>query len=325
MGSAVTVEDGRPVLVEPLPAEGAGRGFLARGLRLLTKERAPRGMAWAIALSILPGTVIFAIFFVIPLGTLIVTSFSRWGLLGFEWTGTENYDRLIHDEVFWKAAKNTALYAAAAVFIQVPIAVIVAMILSQRIRGWRVFRTILFIPVVISGATYALIFASFYNARYGPLNRILDVIGVEGRDWLFEIPTALPAVAATYIFAIGFQMVLVMTEITAIPLEFSEAAEVDGASRFQRQFYITLPLLRHVIGTCVLLALLASLAFFDLVYILTSGGPADATVTLTVYAYRQYTADQWGYANAIGVFIVVTGFLLILTTRRLFRLGEREL
>ena len=119
MGSAVTVEDGRPVLVEPLPAEGAGRGFLARGLRLLTKERAPRGMAWAIALSILPGTVIFAIFFVIPLGTLIVTSFSRWGLLGFEWTGTENYDRLIHDDVFWKAAKNTALYAAAAVFIQV--------------------------------------------------------------------------------------------------------------------------------------------------------------------------------------------------------------
>jgi ABC-type sugar transport system permease subunit len=328
MGLPVTVEDGgRSALAEPFPAERAGRrrGYLGRGLSLLTKERAPRGMAWPIALSILPGALIFATFFLIPLVTLIVTSFSRWGLLGFEWTGTDNYSQLIHDSVFWKAVKNTALYAAAAVFIQVPIAVIVAMILSQRIPGWRVFRTILFIPVVISGATYALIFATFYNASYGPLNRILDAIGVKGHDWLFEIPTALPAVAATYVFAIGFYMVLVMTEITAIPVEFSEAAEVDGASAFQRQFYITLPLLRHVIGTCVLLSLLSSLAFFDLVYILTSGGPADATVTLTVYAFREYTADQWGYANTIGIFIVVSGFLLILLTRRLFRLGEREL
>jgi raffinose/stachyose/melibiose transport system permease protein len=328
MGLPVTVEDGgRSALAEPFPAERAGRrrGYLGRGLSLLTKERAPRGMAWPIALSILPGALIFAMFFLIPLVTLIVTSFSRWGLLGFEWTGTDNYSQLIHNSVFWKAVKNTALYAAAAVFIQVPIAVIVAMILSQRIPGWRVFRTILFIPVVISGATYALIFATFYNASYGPLNRILDAIGVKGHDWLFEIPTALPAVAATYVFAIGFYMVLVMTEITAIPVEFSEAAEVDGASAFQRQFYITLPLLRHVIGTCVLLSLLSSLAFFDLVYILTSGGPADATVTLTVYAFREYTADQWGYANTIGIFIVVSGFLLILLTRRLFRLGEREL
>jgi ABC-type sugar transport system permease subunit len=321
------VEDGRSALVEPFPAEPARRrrGYLARGLSLLTKERAPRGMAWPIALSILPGALIFAMFFLIPLVTLIVTSFSHWGLLGFAWTGTDNYSQLVHDSVFWKAVKNTALYAAAAVFIQVPIAVIVAMILSQRIPGWRVFRTILFIPVVISGATYALIFANFYNASYGPLNRILDTIGVKGHDWLFEIPTALPAVAATYVFAIGFYMVLVMTEITAIPVEFSEAAEVDGASAFQRQFYLTLPLLRHVIGTCVLLSLLSSLAFFDLVYILTSGGPADATVTLTVYAFRQYTADQWGYANTIGIFIVASGFLLILLTRRLFRLGEREL
>ena len=120
-------------------------------------------------------------------------------------------------------------------------------------------------------------------------------------------------------------MILVMTEVTAIPLDILEAAQVDGATRLQQQLKIVLPLLRHVIGTCVLLSLLSSLAFFDIVYILTSGGPNNATVTLTVYAFQQYTADQWGYANAIGVFIVVAGFIVIVAMKKLFRIGEREL
>ena len=133
--------------------------------------------------------------------------------------------------------------------------------------------TILFVPVVISGAAYALIFANFYDASYGPLNRLLSVVGIGGRDWLFNIHTAIYAIAGTYIFNIGFFMILVLTEITSLPLELSEAAEVDGASRLQRQRYITLPLLRHVIGTCVLLSLLSSVSFFDIVFILTGGGP----------------------------------------------------
>jgi raffinose/stachyose/melibiose transport system permease protein len=288
-------------------------------------ERAPRGMAWPIAVSILPGAALVAIFFLIPLGVLAVSSFSQWSVLGFDFIGVGNYTRLIHDPVFWKAVKNTCLYAAAALLIQIPLGVIVAMILSQRIRGWRFFRTILFAPVVISGAAYALIFSNVYNPRYGLLNRALDLVGLHGHDWLFETSTALPAVIGAFVFTIGFFMVLVMTEITSIPLELSEAAEVDGASKLQRNLFVTLPLLRHVIGTCVLLSLLGILGFFDLVYILTNGGPADRTVTVTVYAYRQYASDQWGYANAIGIFIVATGFLLIVGIRRLFRLGERDL
>jgi raffinose/stachyose/melibiose transport system permease protein len=199
------------------------------------------------------------------------------------------------------------------------------MILAQRIRGWRIFRAILFTPVVISGAAFALIFANVYNASYGLLNYTLQLVGIGGRDWLFTVGTALPAVAGTYAFNIGFTMILVMTEVTAIPLDILEAAQVDGATRLQRQIRIVLPLLRHVIGTCVLLSLLSSLALFDIVYILTSGGPNNATLSLTVYAFQQYTADQWGYANAIGVFIVVTGFLVIAAMRKLFRIGEREL
>jgi raffinose/stachyose/melibiose transport system permease protein len=310
---------------DPLFAPAATPGPLARLRQRLALERAPSGMGWAIALSLLPGTVLFATFFLIPLGVLVVTSFAQWSVFSIQYTGLDNYGRLIHDTVFWKAVTNTCFYAAAAIFVQIPLAVIVAMILSQHIRGWRVLRAILFIPVVISGAAYALIFASVYNARYGLLNRVLSLVGVSGPDWLFDTRTALPAVIGTYVFGIGFFMVLVMTEITAIPLDISEAAAVDGAGGLQRHLYIVLPLLRHVIGTCILLSLLSTLAFFDLVYILTSGGPDDATVTLTVFAFRQYTSNQWGYANTVGVFIVVAGFLVIVAIRRIFRIGEREL
>jgi raffinose/stachyose/melibiose transport system permease protein len=290
-----------------------------------TRERAPQGMALPIALSILPGAALFTIFILVPLGVLVVTSFSEWSVLGLHFSGASNYGRLIHDAIFWKAFTNTALYAAIGIFVQVPIGVAVGMILAQRIRGWKLFRAILFTPVVISGAAFALIFANVYNASYGLLNWTLHLVGIGGRDWLFDVGTALPAVAGTYVFNVGFFMILVMTEITAIPVDILEAAQVDGATRLQRQIRIVLPLLRHVIGTCVLLSLLSSLAFFDIVYILTSGGPNNETLTLTVYAFQQYTADHWGYANAIGVFIVVMGFLLIVAMKRLFRIGEREL
>jgi ABC-type sugar transport system permease subunit len=139
------------------------------------------------------------------------------------------------------------------------------------------------------------------------------------------VHTALAAVIGTFVFIIGFVMILVMAEIAAIPVELYEASQVDGATAFQQHRRITVPLLRNVLGTCVLITLLGYLALFDIVYILTEGGPGDRTVTLVLYAYRVYTSGDWGYANAIGTFIVVAGALLIVAVRRLFRIGERDL
>jgi raffinose/stachyose/melibiose transport system permease protein len=293
---------------------------------LAARERPPRGTAGAIALSLLPGTLLFATFFLVPLGVLVATSFSDWSVLGWRYIGLENYEHLIRDATFWKAARNTAIYAAAGVFVQVPLGVVAGIILSQRPPGWRLFRTLLFIPFVISGAAYALVFSMLYNPRYGLLNSALGWFGLNDQhDWLFDLNTALPAVIATFVFILGFIMILVMAEIAAIPTELYEAARVDGATRLHSHVRITLPLLRNVIGTCVLITLLGYLALFDIVYILTAGGPGDATVSLVLYAYRAYINNQWGYANAVGVFIVATGALLIVGVRRLFRIGDRDL
>jgi ABC-type sugar transport system permease subunit len=281
-------------------------------------------MGLSIALSLLPVLTVFATFFLAPLVVLVVTSLTDWGGLEFKYVGLENFKTMFGDATFWKAVRNTALYCAAGVFVQVPLGCLVGIILAQHVRGWRVFRTILFVPFVISGAAYALIFALFYNPRYGLLNGALGAIGLgNSHDWLYSSSTALPAVAATSVFIIGFSVVLVMAEIASIPRELYEAAEIDGASVVQRQWYLTLPLLRNVIGTLVLIRLLSELALFDLVFILTSGGPNDATVTLTLYGYQAYTNGAWGYANAVGVFIVIVGLMLIVGVRRAFRIGER--
>jgi raffinose/stachyose/melibiose transport system permease protein len=278
-------------------------------------------MGWQVGLSLLPGVVLFTTFFLVPLGVLVVTSFADWSGLGFSLLGFDNYRAMLGDTAFWKAARNTGLYAAVGVLIQVPVGVVVGIILAQHVPGWRVFRAIVFIPFVISGAAYALVFSLFYNPRYGLLDSVLGT----SRDWLFDTATALPAVAATFVFVIGFVVVLVMAEIASIPRELYEAAAMDGASALQRHRHITVPLLRNVVGTVVLITLLGYLALFDLVYILTQGGPDDATVTLTLYAFRAYSKDQWGYANAVGVFVVLSGLLLIVLVRRGFRIGERDL
>ena len=248
-----------------------------------------------------------------------------WSGLGFAYVGLDNFQAMFEDETFWKAAGNTLLYAAVGVFVQVPLGVLVGVIPAQHVRGWRIFRAILFIPFVISGAAYALVFSLFYNPRYGLLNGTLDVFGLNSEhDWLFSTDTALWAVSGTFVFILGFIIVIVMAEIASIPRELYEAAEVDGASPVQLQWHITLPLLRNVIGTIVLITLLGYLALFDIVFILTNGGPNDSTVTLTLYAYRG-TSTTRGATRAVGVVIVVVGLLLIVGVRRLFRIGERWL
>ncbi|PRY57290.1 carbohydrate ABC transporter permease [Glycomyces artemisiae] len=311
---------------------GAGPGGAAppeRGAapRRRTARRAggiPRGMRRAVALSLLPGLALFGTFFLVPFAVMVATAFADWSGLRLDWTGLANYRALLDDPVFFKALGNTVFYAAASVLVQVPLGVAVGMVLALRPPGWKAIRTVVFIPFVISGAAYAVIFSMFYNPRSGLLNNALAALGVRGdRDWLFDSATARWAVAGTFVLVIGFTVVLVMAEITSIPKEVYEAATVDGASTWQQLTRITLPLLRNVIGTAILLRLLVDIGMFDLVFILTAGGPDDATATLALYAYRAYLTGEWGYANAVGTVIIAIGLVLIVSVRRVFRIGER--
>lgn len=277
-----------------------------------------------VAVSIVPAAVVFGVFFAIPLVVLVYTSMTNWRGHSIDFVAFENYGRLLGDPVFTKALGNTLFYLAVGVFVQVPLGVGVGIILALKLRGWKFFRTVLFVPFVISGAAYALIFAMFYNSRSGLLNNMLAPLNIGAKDWLYDSETARWAVAGTFAFILGFVMIVIMAEIAAIPRELYEAARMDGATEPQQQRLITLPLLRSAIGTCVLVRVLADIGMFDLVFILTAGGPDDATVSLALYAYRAYLQSDWGFANAVGVVIILLGAILIVLVRRIFH-GEKRL
>lgn len=284
---------------------------------------APRGSGWGISLSLAPAIALFAFAYAAPMVILVGTSFTKWSFLGIEWTGFANFERLFADPVFWRAAANTLVYCLGTLLIQVPLAVVAGILLSWHPPGWRAFRAVLFLPIVISGAAFAVVYGLFYNPSWGLFKQLLGALGLDAEvNVLFDVNLAIFAVMAAYVFIVGFGMVLVMAEIVSIPREQYEAAEVDGASRWQRERHITLPALRQVIGTAALLGILGTLKFFDLVYILTSGGPGNRTATIGTYTYTQYVNDQWGYASSIGLITLAIGVIAIVLIRRIFRIGE---
>jgi raffinose/stachyose/melibiose transport system permease protein len=291
--------------------------------RLRRGSVAPIGSGLGIALSLAPAIGLFLLVYVVPGVLLVATSFADWDFISFAWSGLDNFQRLAADSAFWHAAVNTLVYCGGTLLIQVPLSILAGILLSWHLPGWRAFRAVLFLPIVISGAAFALIYSLFYNPTIGPLNRLLGAVGLDPtHDWLFDVDTAIFAVMGVYVFIVGFGMVLVMAEIVAIPRDLYEAAEVDGATRLQRERYITMPAIRQVVGTTALLGILASIKFFDVVYIMTSGGPGDRTATLGTYGYGQYVNDQWGYANAVGTVTLVIGAIAVILVRRAFRVGE---
>ena len=278
-----------------------------------------------IYLSILPAFIIFSVFMVLPILMLITTSFTRWRTSGITFAGVSNYVRLVNDPAFWKAITNTGIWVGAAALIHVPLAVLVAMILSRKMRGWKIFRTLFFLPNIVSYASLAIVFGAAYNPRYGIINNALDALGFRRQDFLFQTDTALAALILTWLFMVGLYMIIVMAEIVAIPESLYEAAAIDGATRTQQDIFITLPLLRNVVGTCVILAVTGSLVYFEGILLLTNGGPRNATLNLPMFAYQKYQLFEWGYANTIGVVIFILGLLSIATIWKLFNVGKRDL
>ena len=285
-----------------------------------------RDLYRGIAISLTPAVLLFSIFFLLPLGAVLYTSFFDWSLAGLSFVGLENYREMFDERAFQKAVRNNLIWSAAVVLLHVPLATGVAILLSEKMRGWKVFRTLFFIPNMISWAALALIYRNVvYNPQWGLLNSVLGRVGLESwqRQWLADLDWALPAVIATWMFNIGLWMVIIMAEIAGIPDNLYEAAEIDGASRPQQVRHITLPLLRNVIGTCMILSVSIGLVSFEVIFLMTEGGPANETLNLAMHLYNKFTFTQFGYANAIGVFLIGLGFLLMTLINRTFRVGEQ--
>lgn len=269
-----------------------------------------------------PAIILMLVFFVIPVIYVVVLSFMKWnGIASPVFRDIRNYTLMFKDKAFIRSVQNNIVWALVAGFIQVPLAMVMAIILSHKPKGWKFFRTVYFFPQVISGIALAMLWRAIYNAETGLLNGILRSIGLGHLtgDWLGQVKTAFPAVLIYWVFYVGYYMVIMMADITTIDTSYYEAATIDGATDFQQAIYITIPLIRKTsLLTCVTLASVMGLRQFEQVYMLTNGGPANKTSTIVLYMYKKLQDSNYGIASASAVVLIIVGVVFIVCLRKLF-------
>ncbi len=275
-----------------------------------------------------PAIVLMIVFFVIPVIYVLVVSFTKWnGISAIELRGLRNFTLLFKDKAFTRSILNNVIWALVAGFIQVPLAMVMAIILSRKPRGWKFFRTVYFFPQVISGIALATLWRAIYSADTGLLNGLLRAVGLGhlAKDWLGTLSTAFPAVLIYWVFYVGYYMVIMMADITTIDDSYYEAATIDGATDFQQAIYITIPLIKRTsLLTCITLASVMGLRQFEQVYMLTNGGPANTTSTIVLYMYKKLQDANYGMASASAVILIIVGVLFIVCIRKIFEGHDRE-
>ncbi len=267
-----------------------------------------------IILFLLPALTLFLIFVIYPILQSIYYSFFNWNGLGpaNNFIGLQNFLSILSDTVFLTALKNVVLLVVLSLVIQLPIAMLLAVLVGRNLPGQAFFRTIFFLPFVLSEVITAIMWLLILNPdpSRGFINAILVLIGIQPQDWLANTNIVLVSifVALTWKY-FGFHMLLYLAGLQNIPMEVEEAATMDGANAYQKFFNIILPLLNGTIRTSVYLSILGSLQQFILVWIMTQGGPVNASETLATYMYRYgFVRFQLGYGSAVALYM----FLLCL-------------
>lgn len=252
---------------------------------------------------LIPALVILGTFVIYPIvsgGFLSLTSWNGFGTAQ-QFVGLDNYARMLADHEFWNSLLVTVLYAGGVSVLSVASGLAIALLLDAPLRGLAVYRGIYFLPVVTSSVAAAIVWRYMLDPS-GVLNRLLTAIGLPTVDWLNQRWTALAALTLLTVWKnLGFNAILYLTALQALPVSLTEAAQLDGATLWQRIRWMTIPLLRPMTFFVVVQALITAFQSFDLVYVLTGGGPTGGTEVLGMLMYRYaFKLGQFGYGAAIA-------------------------
>ncbi|MBL3613050.1 sugar ABC transporter permease [Bacillus sp. RHFS18] len=275
---------------------------------------------------------IFLLFVYIPIIENVFFSLFEWSSFQPEKTfiGLKNYIDLFHDPVFFTALRNNVLYAVISLICQVGGGLILAAVLEDRlVRKWSpFFRTVFFLPVVISMTVIALLFDFIYNPEIGLLNQLLEAVGLDEltRAWLGDENTAmLSVIFVSQWQSVGYIAMLYIVSIQSIPAELYESAQLDGAGKIQQFFHITVPQTKEMSFVAVVMTLTGAFNVFNEPYILTGGGPGNASEVLSTFLYKSaFTKDMMGYASAIATVVLLLTLALSLIQMKFFKTGKEE-
>jgi multiple sugar transport system permease protein len=244
-------------------------------------------------------------------------SFVEWSLLSPpKWAGLANFRRLLSDPYAWNALKNTFYYVAG-VMPGIALSLLLAVLLNQGLRFTTIYRTLYYLPTITMWVAIALVWKWLYSPQYGLINWTLSQLGLPTVSWLSDPNWAMPAVIITSIWkGVGYNMVIFLAGLQGIPNVYYEAAAIDGANWWQRFRHITLPLLTPTTYFVVVMTFIGSFSVFAQVYIMTEGGPGQATTTMIYYLYNNaFKYFDIGYADVLAIlfFVVVFAFTMIQT------------
>jgi len=287
------------------------RGF--RAPRLSLKYRAAIE-GWLFVSPMLAG---FVIFFVGPLVGVALYSLTKWNLLTQQSTfiGLANYaDALTKNPDFWLVIRNTAIFAAGLVPLNMALALCLALALARPRFGAVFFRTVFFAPVVTSAVAWAIVWKFLLQGQGGAINELLATIGIAGPNWLREPNWAMAAVIVTRVLKmVGLNMILYIAALQAVPRDYEEAARLEGASSWQIFRMVTWPLLGPTTLVIMVITTIGSFKVFDHIYLMTGGGPENGTLVLAFYIYQQaFKFFDVGYASALAMIMFVMVFILTL-------------
>lgn len=327
MADDVTTPTGESTSSATLTAAGGAGRATARPARPAANERGgrrtDRRMWLEIAVFVTPALAIFAAFVVWPIVKAVQFSLYRWKGYGplVDFVGLENYTKVLRNEVFQDAVVHNLVIVVLSVAVQLPLGLAVALLLNRRMRFQGLMRTIIFVPYVLAEVIAGVVWAQLLQPKYGIVDSLLTAIGITppAQGFLgtpeYALMTVLVVLTWKYL---GLAVILLLAGLQSVPDELYEAAQLDGATWWQTQRRITVPLLGPTIRMWIFLSMVGSLQLFDMVWILTRGGPANATTTMATFLINEGTKrSNYGIASAASVVLFVIALVVALLYQRL--------
>jgi len=259
-------------------------------------------------LMISPYLIHFLVFVAFPVTFSLLLMFHRWNIISpMEFIGLNNFYRLVHDVYFWRSILNTLVFLVIHVPLQIMVALFFAELLNQNIRLRGFFRAAFFLPVVVSGVVVTMLWEQLYGYDTGLLNRLLVSIGLQKIGWLVSPQIAMPAIALMATWKnVGLYIILFLVGLQSVPSHYYEAADLEGASHWQKFWHITFPSINPTIFMVVILSTIGGFSLFIEPYIMTGGGPLNSTLSAVLYIYKQgFFYYHMGYAATLGFFFAV--------------------
>jgi ABC-type sugar transport system permease subunit len=270
-----------------------------------------------------PNFILLGVFTFWPIAYNLYLSFFKWNMIApvKTWVGLDNYVRMAKDPIFWQVLRNTGVLAAGTVFVKLAVALFLAVLLNQKVKGRDAYRAIIFSPTFTTSVAIAMVWSWIFDPYYGLLKLPLHWLGIPSPNWLLDPNWALPAVIIVVIWAgIGYDMVIFLAGLQAIPVDLYEAARVDGASRWSLFWRVTFPMLSPTTFFLLIISIIGAFKAFDIVAVMTGGGPLNSTNVYVYYLYQN--AFRWfkaGYAAALAVALFLIILVITVIQTRLSR------